>query len=165
MRSDEAAQRIGLAIPDDWFGETGLARLRLDDLRADPAYQEWSLRAIGERETRRMVGHIGFHTRPGAEYLLAWAPAGVEVGFTVYPPFQRLGYAREAVTGLIRWAHRQRNVCRFVVSIAPGNSPSMALARGLGFITAGSWQDEVDGIETVLILEGDPLRKLLDKGG
>ena len=55
-----------------------------------------SLRALVLRDRQVMVGYIGFHTAPGAEYLQPYAPGGVEFGFTVYPPFLRQGYAREA---------------------------------------------------------------------
>lgn len=157
----EVAARLGLSVPEDWFEEANLARLRLGDLRADPAYQAWSLRALAERATSRMVGHIGFHTRPAPEYLSPWAPRGVELGYAVYPPFRRLGYAREAIRGMIRWAHDTHGVPQFVVSIAPDNAPSMSLAIGLGFTLVGQHEDEIDGEEKVLLLEGEPLQRLL----
>jgi [ribosomal protein S5]-alanine N-acetyltransferase len=159
----EAATRLGLSVPEDWFEEADLARLRLGNLRDDPSYQAWSLRALAEQATSRMVGHIGFHTRPAPEYLAAFAPRGVELGYTVYPPFRRLGYAREAIRGMIRWAHDAQGVSQFIVSIAPGNAPSMSLAAGLGFTPVGRHEDEVDGEEIVLLLEGEALRRLLSQ--
>jgi RimJ/RimL family protein N-acetyltransferase len=153
----EAADRLGLTIPDDWFEQPDLARLRLEDLRADPSYQEWSLRAIAERATRRMVGHVGFHSRPAPAYLLAWAPRGVEIGLEVYPASRRLGYAREAIRGLVRWAHGTQGVSQFVASVAPDNAASLALVAGLGFVPVGRREDEADGEEVVLLLAGGPL--------
>lgn len=38
---------------------------------------------------QQMIGHIGFHTQPGAPYLQEIAPAGVEFGYTVYEPSVR----------------------------------------------------------------------------
>ena len=34
------------------------------ELLADPHYLPWSVRAILLKETREMVGHLRFHTRP-----------------------------------------------------------------------------------------------------
>jgi len=41
VAGDRAAAEaiIGLRVPDEWYGEQWLIELRLNDLRADPAYQ------------------------------------------------------------------------------------------------------------------------------
>lgn len=158
----EAEELLGCTIAADWFEESAIARLRLDDLGADPLYQEWGLRAMIDRERGRTVGHLGFHTRPGPPYLAPWAPRGVELGFAVDPPFRRLGYAREAARGLVRWARTARGVEEFVATVAPDNTPSMSLVRSLGFVPIGRHQDEIDGEEIVLLLAGEPLRVLVE---
>jgi RimJ/RimL family protein N-acetyltransferase len=155
------AEQLGLSVPEEWYEATGIAQIRLSDLRSDPGYQEWSLRAVAEKVSRQMVGHIGFHTRPGASYLAPWAPEGVELGYTIYPAFRRRGYAREAVRGMISWAHDARGISQFIVSVAPENTPSMTLATGLGFVPVGTHMDEVDGEEVVLRLGEDALQRLL----
>jgi [ribosomal protein S5]-alanine N-acetyltransferase len=144
-----AARLLGLAIPADWFGETWLMRLRLEQLARNPALAPWLLRAIGLRAARQMVGHIGFHTAPGADYLKDLAPGGVEFGYTVYPPYRRQGLAREAAAGLMHWAHTTRAVEHFVLSISPDNTPSLRLAAALGFKKVGSHVDEDDGVEDI----------------
>jgi RimJ/RimL family protein N-acetyltransferase len=51
---------------------------------------------------------------------------------------------------LIRWAfetHQQRS---FVLSIAPDNVASLAMARSIGFREAGSHIDKEDGLELYL---------------
>jgi [ribosomal protein S5]-alanine N-acetyltransferase len=154
--SGRADGLLGLTVADAWRDEQALARRRLIDLRDDPRYAPWSLRAIGLRATDQMVGHIGFHTRPGPAYLAAIAPSGVELGYTVYPPFRRRGYAREAIVALIAWA-RAQGVPRFVVSVAPGNAASQALAASLGFVRVAGHMDEIDGYEDILLLEGRAL--------
>ena len=108
------------------------------------------MRALVLRERRVMVGCIGFRTAPGAEYLQPYSPGGVEFGFTVYPPFLRQGYAREASKALMHWAHQVHGVTRFVMIIRPDNTASQALAAGLGFVRIGSHIDEVDGLEDIL---------------
>jgi RimJ/RimL family protein N-acetyltransferase len=97
-----------------------------------------------------MVGHIGFHTSPGAAYLELFSPGAVEFGFTVFPPFRRRGYAREASLALMRWARYTHGVRKFVLSISPGNRASQSLAAQLGFVRIDSHLDEVDGLEDVL---------------
>jgi RimJ/RimL family protein N-acetyltransferase len=140
-------------VADAWFDEGGLARQRLADLGDDPGYAPWSLRAVGLRATDQMVGHIGFHTRPGPSYLARIAPGGVELGYTIYPPFRRRGYAREALVGMMAWA-RGQGATRFVVSVAPANAASRALVDGLGFVRVGGHMDEADGYEDILLLDG-----------
>jgi RimJ/RimL family protein N-acetyltransferase len=146
-----AAQLLGRALPEDWPGDhRKLLELRLGQVEADPSLQPWLVRAMVCRKTGTVVGHIGFHSAPGEEYLRAFSPDGVEFGFTVYPSFRRRGYAREAATALMNWATEQHGVNTFIMTIRPDNVPSQRLARQLGFTRIGSHIDEVDGIEDVL---------------
>ncbi|MES2921734.1 MAG: GNAT family N-acetyltransferase [Verrucomicrobiota bacterium] len=148
----EAEWTLGFPLPDGLLDSTDVMALRLEQLEADPSLQPWLLRALVLRDRQVMVGHIGFHTAPGAEYLQPYAPGGVEFGFTVYPPFLRQGFAREASKALMGWAHQVHGVTRFVMTIRPDNLPSQALAAGLGFVRIGSHIDEVDGLEDILEL-------------
>jgi ribosomal-protein-alanine N-acetyltransferase len=147
----EAARQFGWQVPSDWPGGfAGLLRRRLEQIEADPSVEPWLLRAIVSRAHGAVVGHIGFHSAPRAEYLREFSPEAVEFGYTVYPAFRRRGYAREACIALMRWAREEHGVTKFVVSIRPDNVPSQNLARQLGFVRIGSHVDEVDGIEDVL---------------
>src|SRR5262245_31217333 len=91
-----AEQLLALSLPADWPENEYVLRMRLGQLEADPTLQPWLLRAMAHRQTRAMVGHIGFHTAPKPAYLQPWCADGVEFGFTVYPPHRRCGYAMEA---------------------------------------------------------------------
>lgn len=147
----EAEQELQIVLPPEWPGDIAdVLSLRLKQLEDDPTLQPWLLRAMMLPETRVMVGHIGFHTAPGPDYLEPYSPGAVEFGFTVYLPFRRQGYAREASIALMNWAHQSHNVTSFVLSIRPDNAPSQALAAQLGFVRIGSHFDEVDGPEDVL---------------
>ena len=146
----EAERILGLSLPDGLLESTDVMSLRLHQLEAEPTFQPWSLRAMALRDHRMMIGHIGCHTAPAPEYLRAFAPGGVEFGFEVFPSFQRKGYAREASAALMRWAHVDHGVTRFVLSIRPDNTASQNLAAGLGFARIGSHIDEVDGLEDIL---------------
>ncbi|POZ60461.1 GNAT family N-acetyltransferase [Chromobacterium alticapitis] len=142
-----AALSLGSRLADDWLRETDLMAMRLADMAEDPAYAPWSVRALLRRDDLAMVGHINFHTVPGHPYLNGYGD--VELGYAVYPAFRRQGYAREALLAMAGWAAEQGGVSRLVLSIAPDNAPSQALAAQLGFAKVGQIRDE-DGCEDVL---------------
>jgi RimJ/RimL family protein N-acetyltransferase len=146
-----AAALLGGTISPAWVQAQWLMQLRLDQLTVDPALQPWLLRAVVRRQDRMMIGHIGFHTAPGAAYLRPWAPDGVEVGYTIFPPFRRQGYATEAADALMRWAHRTYAVGRFVMTISPENSPSRRIAQHFGFQQVGTHVDPLDGSEAIFV--------------
>lgn len=152
-RHAEAGARLGAALPPDWLGEQALMALRLADMLADRAYAPWSLRAMLCRHSGRMLGHIGFHSTPAPDYLQALAPGAVELGYTVFAAHRRQGYAGEALAAMLHWALRTHGQQRFVLSIAPHNTASLALARRFGFTEVGRWHDPQDGDELVYLLE------------
>lgn len=121
-------QILQLAIPPQWYEAQDLLRMRLQQMLDDPGYQPWSLRAITLRDRQVMAGYINCHTRPGAAYLLPFTAYGVEFGYTIFPSYQRQGYAREACLALIKWAYADHGVSDFIVSIAPDNVASRRLA-------------------------------------
>ena len=128
---------------------SGFLELRRNQARADPAREEWLPRAIALE--RRMIGHIGFHGPPGVNG--PQKPGALEVGYTVFEPFRRQGYATEAVVGILRWAQAEHGVRHFVASVGPWNEPSLALVRRLGFRQTGTQWDDEDGEELVFELE------------
>jgi ribosomal-protein-alanine N-acetyltransferase len=145
-----AAQIGGFQIPDDLVLSERTLQMRLQQMRADPHVQPWLLRAIVIRQSQTMCGRIGFHSAPGPEDLHDVAADGVELGYAVGEPYRRQGFAKEAAITLMRWAfeeHRQR--C-FVLSIAPDNAASLAMAHSLGFSEIGSHIDLEDGLELYL---------------
>ena len=148
-----ASQLIDLVIPMDWLEAKWLMEIRLAKMREDPALEPWLLRAVGWRETRTMIGFIGFHTQPGAEYLKSYAPDSVEFGYTIFPEYRRMGFASEAAGALMQWATFEHGVTRFVVSISPANEPSLRLARKFGFGKVDTVIDSEDGVEDVFLLE------------
>jgi RimJ/RimL family protein N-acetyltransferase len=120
--------------------------MRLEQLRQEPAAERWLVRAMVLRDdpARAMIGHVGFHGPP--------QDGAAEMGYTVFARYRGHGYATEAVTGMMGWA-RSQGVQRFILSIAPGNAPSLAVARRLGFKRIGRQMDEVDGLEYVFELK------------
>ena len=141
-------------LPDEWLSQWRLMAMRLKDLHQDPAYLRWSLRAIIWRETGEMIGHIGFHTPPDPDYLAALGTDGIEIGYEIYPDWRRQGFGHEALQRLLQFA-REEGVERFILSIAPDNQPSLALARSLGFVELGQQVDGEGGLELLYRLESN----------
>jgi len=139
------APAVLIAAEADFF------RLRLGQMKRDPSLQEWLVYAVVLRETREAVGHAGFHGKPGTNG--KQDPEAVEVGYTIYEPFRGRGLATEAASALIGWARKEHGIRRFIFSIAPGNEPSLAIARKLGFVQTGEQWDDEDGLELVFELE------------
>lgn len=143
---------IGFKIPQDWLDEKDLMDLRLENYKSDPKYASWGLRGIGLRESREMIGFIGFHSPPDPEYLRKVAPNAIELGYTIFLPHRRQGFAREALAGLLGWAAAQQRLDNFIVSVSPTNLPSTELARKFGFQKISEQIDEFDGLEFVYSL-------------
>ena len=94
-----------------------------------------------------MVGHIGFHGPPGVNGRRI--DDALEIGYTIFPSYRGHGFATEAATALIDWAREIHGLQRFIATIAPGNAPSEAIVRKLGFTHTGEQWDEEDGLEYV----------------
>lgn len=159
LREDrqKADALIGLKVSADWLEEKDLIRLRMNDYRADKKYISWGLHAVGLRASLEMVGFIGFHTRPDPEYLQPVAPNAVELGYTIFLPYRRRGFAEEAIRGMLDWAVRSHPLENFIASVSPTNLASTALVKKLGFQKISEQIDEIDGLEFVYRL---PVKQL-----
>jgi ribosomal-protein-alanine N-acetyltransferase len=150
---ETASRLIELDIPSEWLEAKRLMEMRLIKMRENRALESWLLRAVGLREINTMIGFIGFHTPPGAEYLNHYAPNSVEFGYTIFTSYRRKGYASEAAQALMDWATREHDVTRFVVSISPTNDPSLRIAEKFGFRKVGTVTDPEDGVEDIFLRE------------
>lgn len=153
-RRGDAESLGSLAIPSSWPDEHDrrFLALRLDQVTKDPARLEWLPRAIVLRRRKApMIGHVGFHGPPGVNGPAK--PKALEVGYTIFEPFRRRGYATEAVSGLLGWARERHGVRDFVASVSPDNVASLALVRRFGFRQTGTQWDEEDGEELVFELD------------
>jgi len=76
---------------------------------------------------------------------------GAYLGYYAFVPHAGRGYMTEGLTLALRWAFRGLRLHRVEANIQPGNQPSRALVRGLGFRreglsrrylkVAGRWRD------------------------
>jgi RimJ/RimL family protein N-acetyltransferase len=143
---------IGAQLPEAWFDDAWVSDLRLHQWKEDRDYAPWSIRAIALKATRQIVGTINCHDKPQPfEHRGSVAPF-IEMGYTIFDPHRRKGYAFEAITGLCAFA--AHHGVRWVrLSISPGNAPSRALAAKLGATQIGTQYDDRDGPEDVFLFE------------
>ena len=146
-------RQLATSVPVDLMREPAVLKFSDAQLVADPHYLPWSARAILLKETREMVGHLRFHTRPDPEYLHPYARDAVELGYVIFSAHRRRGYALEAFTAAMSWAESS-GVQRFIVTISPSNTPSLALVAKAGFRKIGEHFDSVDGLEHIYLREG-----------
>jgi RimJ/RimL family protein N-acetyltransferase len=151
-RTSDAETLIGGRLADGWpGGDERYFRLRLGQMQREPSLRRWIVRALVLRDGREIVGHAGFHGPPGINGKKD--PAAVEIGYKVFEPFRGRGLATEAARALMAWAREEHGIRRFILSIAPSNEPSLAIARRLGFEQTGEQWDDEDGLELVFELE------------
>ena len=137
-------------VPPEWFDDYWVAEMRLKQWTEDPDYGPWSIRAIALKHTGRIVGYMNCHNKPMPFIYDGATSLAVEMGYDIFAIFRRRGYAYEAIRGFTAWAAAQ-GVGHVVLSIAPHNEPSRALAVKLGAIKIGSQIDEKDGPEDIYL--------------
>ena len=96
-----------------------------------------------------MIGYVNFHGAPGVNDL--GREDAVELGWTVFEPERRRGYATETALALMEWARRSHRVAAFISSTTPDNMASLRVHEKLGFRPTGQI---VDG-ELIFELAGD----------
>lgn len=147
-----AARQIIGNVPDVWFDEAWVSELRLNQWKSDPGYGPWSIRAITTKDTGDIVGNMNCHDQPRLFEYNGERGQAFEMGYTIFAPWRRQGFAYEAVTGLVAWASAQ-HVRWVLLSISPENLASKALAKKLGATQIGSQVDEQDGPEDIFLLD------------
>ena len=152
LDAPRASEIGGFSVPAEWPREVvpqGWLQVWVARLRADPGLLPWLSRAMVLRSNRTMVGNIGFHGYPGEGDLRSFSPGAGQFGYGVLEPYRRQGFATEAAQALMRWAHDEHGIGRFVISIAQDNVPSQGVARRLGFVPIGSHVHSVRGSEDI----------------
>jgi RimJ/RimL family protein N-acetyltransferase len=136
---EAAAELLGVHLYSDFPAPDGsddeYIRRQQEKLRAHPGQREWCARLMLRLSDRTTVGHCGFRGPPRALGL-------AEIGYTVYPPYRRLGLATEAAAALVAWAweHGELTV---VAAVPPANLASLGVVRKVGFIQTGRRIDPV----------------------
>lgn len=158
---EEARNVAGFGLPDGclppesefWVTRT----LRMTE--GDPEQRSWMMhRAIVHKENNKMIGHIRFHHKPPDPDLQNLSKCAVELGYAIDPSCRRKGYGKESAVAMMEWAHSERGVSTFFLSISPSNLPSLKLAASMGFRKVGEKMDDIDGLEYIMKAEIHEIR-------
>ncbi len=100
-------------------------------------FYEYGLWLLEEKETGRIIGAAGLwnpEERVCRRLKAAGEPAEeyLEMGYQVFLPYQRKGFAREACQAVMAYGDWELE-CKLCLQIHPDNHPSRKLARNLGF--------------------------------
>ncbi|WP_326808704.1 GNAT family N-acetyltransferase [Streptomyces sp. NBC_01775] len=161
---DAGSRAVGLDLPDLFVSERArwLWRYRLTQMAADPEGAAWCVRQVlvgvdvgvdagvdvgvedsgGQGTREAVVGHAGFHGPPDKAGM-------VEIGYVTVPAYRRRGYARAALTELLRRAAADPSVSVVRATVAPDNVASLATLAPFGFTHVGEQWDEEDGRELI----------------
>jgi RimJ/RimL family protein N-acetyltransferase len=90
--------------------------IQLEAAHTDPKAPLWGPRTVVLRDKRTVIRHCGFH---GVPEIVGRA----EIGYTIFVPYRRCGYATEAVRVLIELARDQGERSLFA-SVRPDNFAS-----------------------------------------
>jgi RimJ/RimL family protein N-acetyltransferase len=85
----------------------------------------WVQLSVEERRGGRLVGDVGLSPAEGE-------PGVIKVGYTVSPPFQRRGYATEAVEALVGYAFERLGADLVRAYASADNLPSIRVAEKVG---------------------------------
>jgi RimJ/RimL family protein N-acetyltransferase len=126
---------------------------RIRDVEANPANIKWYYRLIVLRETQVVIGSISFHAPPDDSGML-------EVGFGIHESYRNLGYGKEALIEMFRWACNQPEVTTLRYTVAQTNAPSQAIIKKLNFEYKGIQIDDEDGPEDIFELSAQEFARL-----
>ncbi len=90
--------------------------------------QGFGIWTVVRKKDKAVLGRAGIVARADAD--------GYEIGFAIGVPYQKQGYGKEAVKGIISYAKRN-NLSPLAAFITEDNTASMALARSLDFVKGG----------------------------
>lgn len=123
--------------------EDALPSMR-DRLRAEPKGVGWGPWLIIARATREALGSCGLRGKPDFA-------GAVEIGYSLYPRFERHGYATEATQALTAWTFEQPGVVAVRATIPAWHTPSLRVAEKLGMRQVATARDDEDG--EILVFE------------
>ena len=122
-----AARLQGFRFTDEFLATVNdvfLSR-QIEGHQRNPTSRGWYARGIVRRDDGALIGHCGFHGTPDDV-------GRAEIGYTVFEPYRRMGYASEAAQGLVTWA-RSQGSSKVFASVSHENHASLALVGRLGF--------------------------------
>ncbi len=112
----------------------------IQKLRASSGPDPWTYGfAVVDRESRSVVGNVGFKGPPDAEGM-------VEVAYGIVPDYEGRGYATEAAGLLVRFASGNSDVRLIRAHTLPTKNASTRVLTKNGFEYVGEVVDPEDGL-------------------
>lgn len=124
---------------------------RLPLIEANPQSAPYLLRMAVHRVEAVIIGSAGFHGMPDGRGM-------IEIGVGIEPHWRGQGYATEVLHGMWGWVIDQPGVRVLRYTVSPGNAPSQAIIRRLGFAWRGQQMDPEDGPEDIFEMGADEYR-------
>jgi RimJ/RimL family protein N-acetyltransferase len=128
-------------IPEDWpppLNDDNSKAFTLNYLERNPdaaGWSTWYFLLPGEMNGRsQAIGIGGFREKP--------SQGTVEVGYSIIPDYQRLGFASEAVAGLVGWAFSHPEVQLVTAETLPSLFASIRVLERNGFHLIGEGSEE-----------------------
>lgn len=135
--------------------DSGPLAWRVPQVMVDPSLNRWFVRWIVLRSTGEIIGSTSFHGAPDSVGM-------IEIGLGIQESFRNMGFAKEALLGMWRWAlnYPEVKVLRYTVSVE--NSPSIRVIESFGFHYQGEQIDEEDGPESIYEMSKDEFLEKFD---
>jgi RimJ/RimL family protein N-acetyltransferase len=135
--------------------DSGPLAWRVPQVKEDPRLNRWFVRWIVLRSTGEIIGSTSFHGAPDKVGM-------IEIGLGIQESYRNMGFAKEALLGMWRWAlsDSEVKVLRYTVSVE--NAPSIRVIESFGFHYQGEQIDEEDGPESIYEMRRD---EFLEKFG
>jgi len=134
MTSSRFTALIDARIPKAWPpeghhpGTMGFTAQRLGEGSDQIGWWCWYFVLLDKNKNERvLIGIGGFKGQANPDGM-------VEIGYSVLPEFQRLGYATEAVKALISWAFSHVTIEGVIAQTLPELIPSIRVLEKNGFI-------------------------------
>lgn len=133
---------LGADVPEDWpppLNDDNTKAYTLNYLKENPdaaGWGTWYFLLPGKRgEKTRAIGIGGFKGKPSQEGM-------VEAGYSIIPGYQRLGFASEALAGLMDWAFSHPEVVLVTAETLPSLAASIRVLEKNGFQLLGKGSEE-----------------------
>jgi RimJ/RimL family protein N-acetyltransferase len=148
----EFSRLLNAQIPDNWppplnTPETMEWSLRFAETHPDGI--GWGTWYVLQKNNRAAIGIGGFKGIPIQDGL-------VEIGYSILPEFQKMGFATEAVNALLTWAFEHPEVNRVRAETLPELISSIRVLKKNGFVQIGAGSEE--GVIRFEILRVDFVR-------
>ncbi|MHB1251971.1 MAG: GNAT family N-acetyltransferase [Acidimicrobiales bacterium] len=116
-----------LAFTTDFVDALGyeFLKAKLSDMRRSGSTAGWFVRAVIRKSDAVILGDCGFHGVPEVV-------GRAEIGYRILPHYRGNGYASEAASCLVEWAH-QRGAPAVFASVTATNRASIRVLEKVGF--------------------------------